>query len=77
MMMTMNARSLHNFFALRCCLRAQSEIRELAELMLAEVKSAAPLLFAKAGPPCVKGGCPEGNMSCGKMAEMRERYAAG
>ena len=30
-MMTMNARSLHNFFRHRCCNRAQWEIRELAE----------------------------------------------
>jgi len=77
MLMTMNARSLHNFFGLRCCARAQTEIRELADLMLAEVKRAAPLLFAKAGPPCIRGGCPEGAMSCGRIAEMREKYAAG
>jgi len=76
MMLTMNARSLHNFFALRCCMRAQAEIRTLADLMLAEVKAAAPLLFAKAGPPCIKAGCPEGALSCAKMAEMREKYAA-
>jgi thymidylate synthase (FAD) len=77
MMMTMNARSLHNFFALRCCERAQAEIRELAGLMLAQAKAAAPLLFAKAGPPCIRAGCPEGAMSCGKTTEMREKYAAG
>ena len=29
----MNARSLHNFFAIRCCSRAQWEIRALAEEM--------------------------------------------
>ena len=75
MLMTMNARSLHNFFSLRCCARAQTEIRELADMMLALVKVPAPLLFAKAGPPCVRAGCPEGAMSCGKIAEMRERYA--
>lgn len=33
-MMTANARSLKNFFRLRCCNRAQWEIRELAEQML-------------------------------------------
>jgi thymidylate synthase (FAD) len=76
MMMTMNARSLHNFFALRCCERAQAEIRALAELMLVEARAAAPLLFAKAGPPCVRGNCPEASMSCGKATEMRKRYAA-
>jgi len=74
MLITMNARSLHNFFALRCCERAQTEIRKLADLMLALVKDVAPLLFAKAGPPCIRAGCSEGAMSCGKVAEMRARY---
>ena len=31
---TMNARSLFNFFSLRCCTHAQWEIRQLANLML-------------------------------------------
>ena len=74
MVVTMNARSLYNFFAHRCCNRAQWEIRELADLMLVEVCKVAPTLFAKAGAPCVSGGCPEGKMSCGKMAEVREHY---
>ena len=30
---TMNARSLYNFFRMRCCRRAQWEIRELASRM--------------------------------------------
>jgi len=76
MLMTMNARSLYNFFALRCCSRAQAEIRELADLMLVQVRGAAPLLFAKAGPPCISAGCPEGGMSCGRISEMRAKYAA-
>ena len=75
MIVTMNARSLHNFFRLRCCNRAQWEIRELAEEMLRLCREAAPHLFAKSGPPCVSGPCPEGKMSCGQMAEMRRRYA--
>ena len=74
MMVTMNARSLYNFFSLRCCSRAQWEIREVADQMLMLVKEVAPVLFCKAGPPCVNGPCPEGKMSCGKAAEMRERY---
>lgn len=76
MIVTMNARSLYNFFAHRCCNRAQWEIRDVADQMLALVKEVAPVLFKTAGPPCVKGGCPEGKMSCGKMAEMREKYLA-
>ena len=69
--MTMNVRSLYNFFNLRCCTRAQWEIRALAEEMLRKVKQIAPTLFKKAGPPCVSGPCPEGKMSCGKALEMR------
>ncbi len=68
---TFNARSLLNFFSLRCCNRAQWEIRQMAYLMLAEVKKAAPLLFKNAGAACVRTGrCPEGAMTCGKLKEM-------
>lgn len=73
--MTMNTRSLYNFFRLRCCNRAQWEIRELATEMLRLCRSVAPLLFAGAGPACFKGGCSEGTMSCGKAKEVRERFA--
>lgn len=76
MLVTMNARSLLNFFAHRCCNRAQWEIREVAEQMYQLVYGVAPALFAQAGPPCVRGACPEGKMSCGKMQEVRETYAA-
>lgn len=75
-MVTMNARSLMNFFQHRCCSRAQWEIRELADKMLEEVKKAAPNLFANAGPSCLRGGCPEGKMSCGRMKEVKEKYEA-
>ncbi len=70
---TMNARSLHHFFRLRCCERAQWEIRELANLMLAEVQQVAPTLFAKAGASCdTEGVCYEGKMSCGKAPTIAE-----
>lgn len=65
---TFNARSLLNFFSLRCCTRAQWEIRALANKMLAEVKQVAPVLFENAGPTCVSEGvCHEGAMSCGRL----------
>jgi thymidylate synthase (FAD) len=76
MLVTMNARELRHFFTLRCCLRAQWEIRETAEQMLALAREAAPALFAKAGPACVSGPCPEGKMSCGSIEEVRTRYRA-
>lgn len=66
MIVTMNARSLRNFFRLRCCNRAQWEIRAVADEMLRLCKAAAPSLFAKAGPPCAAGPCTEGKMSCGR-----------
>jgi thymidylate synthase (FAD) len=72
---TMNARSLHNFFALRCCNRAQWEIRLLAEAIYKEVKRVAPTLFGAAGPACVSNGaCPEGEMTCGEIAAVREKF---
>jgi len=58
---TMNARELLHFFGLRCCARAQWEIKELADAMLAEAKKVAPVIFENAGPNCVQiGYCPEG-----------------
>ncbi len=74
MVMTMNARSLMNFFKVRCCRRAQWEIREVADQMLALVSAVAPNLFKNAGPACVKGRCSEGKMSCGKPEEVRKFY---
>lgn len=72
---TMNARELHHFFDLRCCRRAQWEIQDLAIDMLREVRKVAPLLFASAGPGCIRGRCPEGKMTCGKAAEVREEFS--
>ena len=76
MMVTMNARSLYHFFRLRCCRRAQWEIRELAMKMLRLCCQAAPLLFANAGPGCCSGPCPEGKMSCGAASEVRSQVEA-
>ena len=62
-----NARSLYHLFKLRCCRRAQKEIREIADSMLKQVREVAPVLFSNAGPDCVrKGRCTEGDMSCGQ-----------
>lgn len=73
LVMSMNARSLMNFFRLRLCQRAQWEIRELAYEMLYLVKKASPALFKNAGPSCVTGGCSEGAMTCGKPELTRAR----
>jgi thymidylate synthase (FAD) len=71
---TMNARELLHFFRVRCCNRAQWEIREMAERMLAQVKKAAPTIFAKSGPGCLYAPCPEGKMTCGKIEEVRKKF---
>jgi thymidylate synthase (FAD) len=73
MMMTMNARELLHFFSLRCCSRAQWEIRELAWNMLSLVSSVCPALFSAAGPSCVRGKCSEGKMTCGKQDEVKQK----
>ncbi len=63
---TANARELLHIFKLRCCSRAQWEIREVAKSMLKEVKDIAPTIFENAGPPCILGPCPEGELTCGR-----------
>jgi thymidylate synthase (FAD) len=73
---TFNARSLYNFFRLRCCRRAQWEIRDLAYVMRDEVRRVAPVLFALAGPSCeTEGICWEGEFTCGRSEDVRRREA--
>ena len=74
MLVTMNARELLHFLSLRCCNRAQWEIRSVAWQMLALAYEAAPALFGKAGPGCLRGACPEGKKCCGHMDEVRARF---
>ena len=59
LIMTANARELRHFFRLRCCNRAQWEIRGVADAMLAICKKVVPELFYGAGPSCVSSGCME------------------
>lgn len=63
---TMNVRELLHFFSLRCCNRAQWEIREMAHRMLELARPTAPYIFLDAGAGCVRGACPEGKMTCGR-----------
>ncbi len=62
---TMNARELLHFFSLRSCNRAQWEIREMSDQMLRICKEVSPIIFKNAGPPCIRGPCPEGKKTCG------------
>lgn len=62
---TMNARELLHFFSMRCCNRAQWEIREMADEMLRLCKEVSPVIFSDAGPACIRSPCPEGKKTCG------------
>ncbi|MFH1849430.1 MAG: FAD-dependent thymidylate synthase [archaeon] len=73
-MITMNARELQHFFRLRCCNRAQWEIRDMAAEMLRLARKAAPLIFARSGPGCISGPCPEGEMGCGRIGDVRAKF---
>lgn len=75
MVVTMNARELRHFFELRCCNRAQDEIKELATHMYCLVYRVAPNLFATAGPSCTRGVCNQGKMCCGKCEEMIKKFS--
>jgi len=61
---TMNGRELLHFFNVRCCNRAQWEIRQMAIEMLKMVKKLSPVVFEKAGPNCLYGSCMEGKFQC-------------
>jgi len=74
--LTMNARELLHFFRLRCCERAQWEIRAMATEMLKLARQRAPFIFRDSGPACVTGPCSEGEMTCARPAEIRARFKA-
>lgn len=62
---TMNCRSLINFFEHRCCTRAQWEIRDMACKMLKLTQNVLPEIFLHAGAKCEQlGYCPEGEKFC-------------
>lgn len=71
---TMNARELLHFFKVRCCNRAQWEIRHLSDEMLKICLENAYAIFRFAGPECVRGSCPEGEYSCGTIDDVRKKY---
>lgn len=75
---TMNIRSLFNFFKHRCCNRAQWEIREVAMEMWKLCMNVSPTIFRHAGPNCVtKGYCSEGKMTCGSASEKIAEFRIG
>lgn len=70
-----NARAFIEMCQKRLCNNAQSEIRELAEKIADLIKRDSGDVFDELlSPPCCRGGCPEGKMTCGKIAETRAKY---
>ncbi|EHJ49651.1 thymidylate synthase, flavin-dependent [Solidesulfovibrio carbinoliphilus subsp. oakridgensis] len=71
---TMNCRSLLHFFELRCCTRAQWEIRAMALAMLGLCREALPVIFGGAGARCERlGYCPEDErFTCGRYPRRFE-----
>ena len=62
---TMNGRTLEWISRMRCCNKAQWEIRNIANSMVAQASKVAPLIGEGLGPYCkVLGYCPEGKDSC-------------
>lgn len=74
LIVTMNCRALLNFFSLRCCTRAQDEIRHLANKMLKICRYELPCVFGHAGAKCEKMKlCPESpKFSCGKYPTIEK-----
>ena len=72
---TMNCRSLLQFFEQRCCARAQWEIRSAAIAMLAHCRRVLPEIFRHAGAKCERlGYCPEGEkFTCGRYPLPQSR----
>ncbi|MDD4250585.1 MAG: FAD-dependent thymidylate synthase [Candidatus ainarchaeum sp.] len=69
-----NARMDNDILSERTCNNAQWEIRNLYNKKLELLKQTAPIIYDQAGPPCTKGICPEGTLTCGKIIEMRKKY---
>ena len=62
---TMNGRTLEWISRMRCCYKAQWEIRNLINDCVERVQEVAPLISEGLGPTCkVEGYCPEGRDSC-------------
>ncbi len=75
-MTTMNARELLLFIRLRTCNRAQWEVKNVALRMLKLLRGHFPELFGLYGPSCyISGVCPEGDKSCGKIKEVKEKFS--
>ena len=70
---TMNGRSLQWILHLRCCNKAQWQIRAIFQNIVPQVKEVAPLLGQKLGATCdTERKCYEGKECCGKIDALLE-----
>lgn len=70
---TINGRSLKWIATMRCCNKAQWEIRQIANEMVKEAQFAAPLFGQYLGATCdVYGYCTEGKECCGKVYSLKK-----
>lgn len=68
---TMNARNLQWVCRMRCCNKAQWQIRNIAKEMAKQTQEVAPLIGKGLGPTCVtKYACYEGKESCGLIEKI-------
>jgi len=69
-----NARADVEMLKDRLCMTAQTEIRENSTKKVIQLKKISKVLFEEAEPPCVKGKCKEGDLTCGKTKEVKEKF---
>lgn len=70
---TMDGRTLQWISRLRCCNKAQWQIREIFQNIVSQVKQVSPLLGKGLGPTCeTELKCYEGKESCGKINILLE-----
>ncbi|MFO7820196.1 MAG: FAD-dependent thymidylate synthase [Halanaerobacter sp.] len=69
-----NARIDNEMLSERICFNAQWEIRELATKKLLKLRELSDILYNNALPSCVYGECKEGQLSCGRQSEMKDKF---
>lgn len=70
---TMTGSALKWISSMRCCNKAQKQIRDIANELVREAKKVAPLFGEGLGASCeVFDFCPEGKECCGKILQLRE-----
>ena len=71
---TMNGRTLQWILHLRCCNKAQWQIRNIAKEIAKQVSEVAPLLGRGLGPTCITDlVCYEGKECCGLINTLLEK----